>query len=441
MAPGAGEGRGAVWRPFVAASILYAASAGFLLGAVLFAVRSTGRPLGAWWPAAAQAHGHIQLFGFAGLMVLGVAFHFLPRLRGAPLARPRLVPLVFVGVAGGLLLRGVAQPLAAAAGSGGLALAWRVGVLLSAALELAGVTLALVMLVETLGGRAPARKGTALRPIAPFLALAAASLWLGLAANLVGTAVALGRGEALLPSWIDRLVVDLAFLGFLVPMSVAMSVRTFPLYFQTSPPRERLLLTGLGLLVIGLGARLAGDAVGAGELAGDGRLVAAGALVLFPVGLGLFDRRRPLPRRSSNPLRDPLQLHAISAYLWLLGAAVLAAIAGFAQLGLVGGGVRLDAERHALGAGFVLLLILGVGGHLLPGFARRPLRSRWLVWATLALANLAALLRVLPVLAGVDRAVADPLLALGGVAGLLALGCFALNIGAGRAKPGRAASR
>jgi uncharacterized protein involved in response to NO len=42
-------------------------------------------PIGLWWLAAAQAPGHIQLFGWAGLMVLSVGFHFLPRLRGAPL--------------------------------------------------------------------------------------------------------------------------------------------------------------------------------------------------------------------------------------------------------------------------------------------------------------------------------------------------------------------
>lgn len=61
----------AVWPPFVRTAIALAITAGFGLG-------------GTRWPAAEQAHGHIQVFGWAGLMVLGVGFHFLPRLRGAP---------------------------------------------------------------------------------------------------------------------------------------------------------------------------------------------------------------------------------------------------------------------------------------------------------------------------------------------------------------------
>ena len=56
--------------------------AGFGIGAGSFTAVTLGLPVGAWWAALTQAHGHAQLFGFAGLMVFGVALHFLPRLRG-----------------------------------------------------------------------------------------------------------------------------------------------------------------------------------------------------------------------------------------------------------------------------------------------------------------------------------------------------------------------
>src|SRR5690606_24892703 len=99
-----------------------------------------------------------------------------------------------------------------------------------------------------------------------------------------------------------------------------------------------------------------------------------------------------------RPLSDPLQLHAISAYGWLVVAAGTLALEGLRMLGLPVPAVVPDAERHAIGAGFVTILILGVGAHLLPGFARLPLRSHGLLWGTLLLGNLAALLRVAPVL-------------------------------------------
>ena len=82
-----------LWRAFVWGAFLAALGPGFLAGALLSAALGLGVPLGPWWPAVAQVHGHAQLAGFAGLMVLGVAFHFLPRLRGAPLAAPGARPL------------------------------------------------------------------------------------------------------------------------------------------------------------------------------------------------------------------------------------------------------------------------------------------------------------------------------------------------------------
>jgi uncharacterized protein involved in response to NO len=69
-----------------------------------------------------------------------------------------------------------------------------------------------------------------------------------------------------------------------------------------------------------------------------------------------------------------------------------------------------DFERHALGAGYVLLLVVGMGLRLLPGFAGPPRRrvalpAAWLaIWA----AHLAALLRVGPPLAFWLASVAAP---------------------------------
>ncbi len=74
------------WEPFVWAAIWLTLTAGFGTGALLFGVLAAGVPVGLWWPVHAQIHGHAQVFGWLGLMVIGVGLHFLPRLRGANLA-------------------------------------------------------------------------------------------------------------------------------------------------------------------------------------------------------------------------------------------------------------------------------------------------------------------------------------------------------------------
>ena len=74
-----------VYRPFA------------LLG--LTAALACGIPLGAWmlaWlylgvaavPAAwIQLHAHVQIFGFFGTLIMGVAQHLLPRFTGRPVSR------------------------------------------------------------------------------------------------------------------------------------------------------------------------------------------------------------------------------------------------------------------------------------------------------------------------------------------------------------------
>lgn len=418
-----------VWPPFVWTAIGLAIGGGFGLGAILFALAAWHVPSGAAWLAAAQAHGQVQLFGWAGLMVLGVGLHFLPRLRGAPLAYPRLTRLVLGLIAGGLTLRLVAQPALALVAPGGPRTLSSGAVMLSGILTSAGATVALGLLAATLRTGPPFRQRAGLIAVLPFLLGAFVSLWLALAANAVGVVWLALAGEALVPAWLDRPVVLLALYGFLVPSSIGMSARTFPLYFRTPLPRMHALYAGHGLLVGGLVARLMGEVILSRTLSALGELSLAAAAAIFVVALGIFERRRPLPRQKVQLLTDPMQLHAISAYGWLVVAAMLLGLEGLVGIGLGTPAPPAGAEWHALGAGFVTILILGVGAHMLPGFARRPLRSERLVWATLVTGNLAALLRLGPLfLPSIPGEPANALLALSGFVGVAAVACFAYNL-------------
>src|SRR5215472_6771279 len=97
--------------PVLKAALLMGACGGFLLATILTVTYALSLPLGAWWEALAQAHGHLQLYGWAGLFVLGVALHFLPRLRGTPLVGARLVPWLLGILTMSLVLRAISQPV------------------------------------------------------------------------------------------------------------------------------------------------------------------------------------------------------------------------------------------------------------------------------------------------------------------------------------------
>ena len=170
--------------PMLKTALLMGAGGGFLLAAVLTLSRAFSVPLGAWWEAVAQAHGHLQVYGWAGLFVLGVALHFLPRLRGTPLAGARLVPWLLGSMIVGLVLRAVSQPLLAVS----LASVWRIGLVSSGVLEMVAFATVLSQLILTaLRGPRPTTR-PAYWSVFPFIAGASCSLGIASIINLVNCA-------------------------------------------------------------------------------------------------------------------------------------------------------------------------------------------------------------------------------------------------------------
>ncbi len=415
----------AIWPPFIRAAVALALTAGFGLGGLLFAAPMVGLAVAGWWPAAAQVHAHVQLFGWAGPMVLGVGFHFLPRLRGRPLAHPEWAGAVLWLLAGGLLLRAVAQPLLSLSG----APVWGVALVATGALKLAGLTAALRILFQTFGGAPPVRGRAGLWQVVPFLAVAFGACWLALATNLLGTGAA-SMDHGLVPSWAETLQNLLGFYGFLVPVSVGVGARLFPLHFGARLPGLALLGTGLATLVLGVGLRAVGEVGGIRGAAAIGLAAVAAALVLFLIGSRVFAPRRAIPGGRRPWYAEPAQWLGLSAFAWLGLDALLLAVAALALLIPGLSPVPLGAEWHMLGAGFVTLLILGEGVNLLPGFAGQPPRSEGLVWTMLVLGNVAVLLRVGPVLlpALFPGPLGPAALAGSGLAGVLAVALFAYTV-------------
>src|SRR4029079_4004136 len=117
-----------------------ALTAGFGYGALIVGAVALGMIPGAWWGAVVQAHGHAQLFGWVSLFVLGMGLYFLPRLRGVRLQGTARIPYAFGLLAGGLILRVMAQPLLGFTPPGQPEiLFWQIVWGISALLELAGL--------------------------------------------------------------------------------------------------------------------------------------------------------------------------------------------------------------------------------------------------------------------------------------------------------------
>lgn len=420
----ASRDRAAVWSPFVYAALMLALVGGFGLGGALFLAAALHLPLGLWWAAAAQAHGQVQLFGWAGLTVLGVALHFLPRLRGGE--PPRVVParVALALLAGSIGLRLVCQPLLAATGAGWLQRPVRIGLVCAGLAWVAGAMLALFELARALAGGPPLRQREGFRQVAPYLVVAFGSFLVASALTGGGLVVAGWSGVALFDARLDRAIIFLAAYGFLWPICVAMSARLFPLHLRTAMPRHGLLRASLACALGGLALRFTDSAA----LDGAGQLLLAASIALAIAGLRIFAPRRALPRAAPRLHTEPVQLAGISSYAWLAVTAVILAANGLATLGLPV--PTADGEVHAFGAGFVTILILGVGAALFPGFAARPLRSQHLTMLTLLAANLATLARLAPLwLAGIlPPDLASALLALGGLCGIIALLLFTANL-------------
>ncbi|MCC7106113.1 MAG: NnrS family protein [Chloroflexi bacterium] len=418
--------------PFFWWAIGLALVAGFGQGAALFFAVASGQPLALWWLAAVQAHGHVQLIGWAGMFALGVGLYFLPRLRGCPPPAPAAVRRAAQLLGVGLALRAIGQPLLALAASGPLGLAARAALGLSGLLELVGALLAVGALLRAARRGPPLASRAALVAVLPYMLAFFVALGLGLAMNALLMLEVAASGLALIPPVPAAELSHLGLIGMLVPISGGISARTFPLYLRLRVPPRGELTAIFAVLLVGFLLR----AAGVGGLAGLEGLQPFGALLEGAALLGLVwvvdvplrrTRRVPLGREGPPaPEIRPTTWLIVSAYGWL-------AVTGLLLVGQALGGwgllpaPPLDAERHAIGAGFVTLLILGVAPRLLPGFAGRHLHSARLVWATVWLGNSAAVLRVAPLFLA-DSSLRAGLPGTAGLLDLAALVCLGWNL-------------
>lgn len=417
---------------FIYAALIIALTVGFGYAAILAVLLSFGLPLGDWWIPMIQAHGHAQLWGWTGLFIMGVSLHFVPRLVGTPLRFPHLAPWVYRLLFPAILIRSVGQPLLAVLPDGIIRSALRWGIGGSALAEIVSVGLYIVMLGATMRSSRSAEDQQAPRSIQLYLITALCG-WASSTLLMSGLAgIAAVTDEALLNlTWAP--FAENFYAGLvLLPMAMAFSIRTFPLYLRLPAPRWPvrwigiLYLCGFGLEIIpaalGLLNVFPGDAGLEVTLTSIGQGLKGLAVLWFIWELDILlrrnppwtvDRREPV-RQPRRPTRAGLPDYGefgrferllYGAYIWLTVGAGLDTVTGVATLCGWASPVNQDAIRHVYLVGFISLLILGMAPRMIPGFMhKRALAFPRLVDGMFWLANSAAVCRVLPLIIPVSIA-------------------------------------
>ncbi len=342
--------------------------------------------LGVRWAPLVQAHGHLQLVGFVGVFIVGLAYHVLPRFKNTELRLPGFAIASIGLLAGGVVLRTATQPWADAGLVGALFVA-------SAVIELAGALAFFAVVVSTLSSTP--RKNYDRFLLAAVAWFAAASVM-----NLVVAAEVVSDGVTTAASSRGTPLLEMYIFGFVTIFILGVSIRVLPHFVSLRPPRVRFLTPALLLFNTALLAR-----VGSGWLAAyagwsnpewlqTAAVYGMGAAVLlFVFALNLH--RAAVRADDGAPAGGHERLIRV-AYVWLVVA--FAIEAWYASKGLAGD-FRPDflengAARHALAVGFFTQMIFGVGARALPAFAGRSLYSPRLLRLTWVLINMAVIMRV-----------------------------------------------
>jgi len=352
------------YLPFIAAAVFFGLVVGLPLGFTLAHAAAQGSYLGGRWQPLVQVHGHLQLIGWVGLFVMGMGYRLVPRFTGVRIRPAALVPLTFVLMVSGLVLRTIAQPFA---DETPLAVVF----VASAALEAAGT---LVFSAVVLHCLATGRRETFL--YSPFFA--AGSVWAAVAAlmGLVFVIVAARDSATTLPALRTAALTFAELNGFVLMFILAVSMRTFPIFFERRPARTRPTLAAWAVANAGIAAYVAAFVWKSYDHSADvrvlqtaGFLAVGAALLALLALLRIFEgkpvRLRASARRSMRFVR--------SAYLWLLVSAALEvwfSVRAFAD-GRPPTHFETDAVRHFVALGFVTTMIVGMALLVVPRLAMR----------------------------------------------------------------------
>lgn len=337
-------GRPWLFAAFMATGAAVAALAGVLLGILAATEAGIG---GTHWSETVQAHGRLQLFGFAAPFVVALALEFMPRLNQQPAipSRVRLgVPALLLA---GALLMGAAQLWESA-------FAWLIwpGAVSFAAGAIWFAAIAV---------KFPTPRPLAVDPQP--LYFKAASLWLAASALLTAWGIAASE-EAIVPLDLSAAIAETFLRGFVMLLIAGVALRALTGHLGLRPMATRIQAICFAAFNAALLGWLA--SAGLGELAafeaGMRLADAAFALTLlgFTAGLGVYQGLRTRLGGPRYGILIPLAWAGAVIYALLL----IAAAAGWPDLSLYQDG----AIRHTFMLGFMAPLMVAMAHIVLARF-------------------------------------------------------------------------
>lgn len=393
-------------------------------GVLLVLVAGLRLPISIGWPQLAQAHGQIQTLGFVLVFITAVGLQLFPRFLGAPLTQPHRATLGATIITVSLVARLIGQPLSAGAARTALLVVAAIGVPVGALT--AGSTF------HGLGRRSVQPASGAAAGWRRFILVGGLSLGSALVL-FVAAGLALAFGDLVVNQKVDEALIHLELAGFATCLVFGVSSRIFGRFFllKTHPAFDgwvpRLALGwGVGLLLVTVGWIIP-SAVGVLS-----RVVGALLeLVVACTWLGLVGLFAPPTRPSGTPyVTNPTRRWVRFAFAFLLfGLALDAALfVREAVFSMPPSITELSAARHAIGQGFLLVMMVSMAARLLPIYSADVLKRRWLIELIADTLLLGAFIRVVAEAIGGYDTITGALIALGGTVTILAFIVFAAGM-------------
>jgi len=376
-----------LYRRFLVTAVAFVLTGGVLWGAINLSLIGHHQSFLPWLTAGNQAHGHVQIFGWVALFVMGVFYHVLPRLKATTLQHVGFGNTSYWLMAGGVLLHAVYRPFMANAALAPIPV-------IAGLMELAGIAAFAIVVVATL------RRGTTPADLSDKYLVAGT---LGLVAMGVMNAVFLSvmavNGTAVLPeewNWAYR---HIQLTGFAAMFIFGVSLRTLPVFFGKAEPSRMLDRAVFPLIVVGFILRAGFDVLVSYGLLAPAALAIPAALELagilgFIWNLGLF-------KPTLHPVDGARGARAYEKYIYTAYGWLILSVLGIAALtvyhaatGTSTPHALMGSYRHALTVGFITFMILGYSMRVIPVFLGRPVHSIRLLNATFALMLFGNTLRV-----------------------------------------------
>ncbi|MHB9022815.1 MAG: DUF1858 domain-containing protein [Armatimonadota bacterium] len=387
-APATGPDPDGLFRLFLPTAIIFVLTGGVLWGAINLSMIGYHHQFLDWLIVGNQAHGHVQIFGWVALFIMGVAYHVIPRLKAAPLQHVSLGYASFWLMAGGVLLHAFYRPFMANAALAPIAV-------FAGVMELAAALAFTIVIVATM------RKGTTGADLSDkYLVTGTIGLVLMTAMNVLLLSTMAARGTAALPEQWNWAYRHLQLDGFIAFFIFGVSLRTLPVFLGKPEPNALIDRLVFPLLVISLLLRATGEVLVQYGLLPAGALAIPGTLELVAVlgfigNLGVFKRTIAPPEGMSADARA-YEKYLYAAYGWLVIATLgIATMTYYTALtGNAAPHALMGSYRHALTVGFITFMILGYSMRTIPVFLGRPMFSVRLLNATFVLMMVGNTLRV-----------------------------------------------